>query len=424
MDTVTHGIVGALSGKAFFAGRDLPAGAKREVAQSSSTARAAILACTLGSVFPDIDVFAGPIARNPLAMIEWHRNITHSLVLLPVWALILAAVWQQIARWLAARWPGWDPPSFLFLTGCIAFGLGTHLLLDVVTNFGNMLWSPLSYARPALDWIFIVDFTFTGLALFPQIAAWCYREPQNFLVRASVAWLALSVGAVGVYGLARAVDFAFSLWAVAVVSALMAAFLFAPRLAGVGFSWKRSSWSRAGFLAISAYLAATAMHHRMALAVVQNYAAQNHLQVQSLAAMPLPPSIFHWSGLVETPEGVWRTTFHIPSGQEESRVLYLDSQTNPRSERLIEQAKNLHDVQIYLWFARFPLWRVQQQGDQTVVRVTDVRFFRDDDEKDNGLSQDGKRNSGLRANAAGFTFQIVFDAGGNVISHGFERPER
>ena len=62
------------------------------------------------------------------------------------------------------------------LTACIGFGLGTHLLLDVVTNFGTMLWSPLNYSRPALDWIFIVDLTFTAMALLPQIAAWCYRR--------------------------------------------------------------------------------------------------------------------------------------------------------------------------------------------------------------------------------------------------------
>src|ERR1039458_4718819 len=101
MDTITHGIVGALAGKAFFAGRDVPArsldGAWNN-AQSSPTARAAILGCTVGSIFPDIDIFAGPLARNPLAIMEWHRNITHSLVILPVWAVLLAAISLPLAR--------------------------------------------------------------------------------------------------------------------------------------------------------------------------------------------------------------------------------------------------------------------------------------------------------------------------------------
>src|SRR6266576_1182913 len=85
MDTITHGIVGALAGRAFFAGQDKPAGSAeyaRPRSESAPAARAAITACTLGAMFPDIDIFAGPIARNPLAILEWHRNITHSLLML------------------------------------------------------------------------------------------------------------------------------------------------------------------------------------------------------------------------------------------------------------------------------------------------------------------------------------------------------
>ncbi len=73
MDTITHGIVGALAGRAFFAGQDMPAGSAeyaRPRSESAPAARAAITACTLGAMFPDIDIFAGPIARNPLAIIE------------------------------------------------------------------------------------------------------------------------------------------------------------------------------------------------------------------------------------------------------------------------------------------------------------------------------------------------------------------
>jgi len=414
MDTITHSIVGALSGKAFFAGTGVPAKStpgSPPTANSSSTARVAILACTLGSVFPDIDVFAGPIAQNPLAMIEWHRNVTHSLVLLPVWALLLAAMARPIALRL-----GWASPSFARLTGFIAFGLGTHLLLDVVTNFGTMLWSPVNYSRPALDWVFIVDLTVTALALLPQLAEWCYREPDKFARRGILVWGTLSVGTVGAYFLADAVGFGFSPWVVGVVSTLMAFTIFAPSVRGAGFSWKRSTWNRAGVALLCFYFALAAAHHRMALALVEKYAASNHWQVETLAALPLPPTLTHWSGLVSTPEGVWRTTFHLPAGQPESRVLYADAQ----SSHLIEEAKRLHDVQIYLWFARFPLWRIQPQGDKTVVKVTDVRFFRDDS---GDVIPQTRLTPGVRTNAAGFTFSIVFDAGGNVISHGMERPE-
>src|SRR5260370_27634222 len=113
MDTITHGIVGALAGRAFFAGRDVPAfsadGAVLLRSESDPTARVAITACTLGAIFPDIDVFAGPIAHNPLAIMEWHRNITHSLVLLPIWALLLAGVRLPLSSWISLQTPPFSP---------------------------------------------------------------------------------------------------------------------------------------------------------------------------------------------------------------------------------------------------------------------------------------------------------------------------
>ncbi|MGH9678480.1 MAG: metal-dependent hydrolase, partial [Candidatus Acidiferrales bacterium] len=195
MDTITHGIVGALAGKAFFAGPDEPAhfnsgGAHR--ALSSPTAKAAIVACTIGSVFPDIDIFAGRLARNPLAIMEWHRNITHSLVMLPVWALLLAWASQPLARRLR-----WKLPPFPRLALIYAVALFSHIFLDLATSFGTMTWSPLNYSRLAWDWIFIVDFTFSGIALVPQLAAWCYREPERFPKRAAVVWAVLSAGVLG-----------------------------------------------------------------------------------------------------------------------------------------------------------------------------------------------------------------------------------
>jgi inner membrane protein len=170
MDTITHGIVGALAGKALFAGRDVPAGvADGGVARalSSPTARAAIVACTLGAMFPDIDIFAGPLAHNPLAIMEWHRNITHSAVILPIWALLLTAISIPLAHLLR-----WKSPPFLILFVIYATGIATHIFLDLVTNFGTMAWSPLNYSRPAWDWIFILDLTLTAIALVPQFAAW------------------------------------------------------------------------------------------------------------------------------------------------------------------------------------------------------------------------------------------------------------
>jgi membrane-bound metal-dependent hydrolase YbcI (DUF457 family) len=418
MDTITHGIVGALTGKALFGGRDIPAGGAAGAvahAVSSPTARVAIVSCTLGSMFPDIDIFAGPLARNPLAIMEWHRNITHSAVMLPLWALLLASLSRPLARWLKG-----ETPPFLTLFAIYAVGIATHIFLDLVTNFGTMVWSPLRYTRASWDWVFIIDLTLTGIALVPQFAAWCYREPGQFTRRSMYVWSGLTFGAFGAYLFARASGFGFSIAFVGTVCAIFAIIIFAPATNGVGFHWTRAAWCRAGLAVLCIYIGLAAATHHKAFADVEHFAAAQHLQVESIAALPLPPTLTHWVGLVSTPEGVWRTTFREPGSVVESTQLYADAQ----SRDLIEQARKLRDVQVYLWFARYPVWRVRQrEGQQTVVEIYDVRFFRENVPAAAVNTQLSAGGSGIRPRAAGFIFDVVFDSGGRIISHGFREPE-
>jgi membrane-bound metal-dependent hydrolase YbcI (DUF457 family) len=418
MDTITHGIVGALAGKALFAGRDIPAGTTDggvARAVSSPTARAAIVACTLGAMFPDIDIFAGPLGRNPLAIMEWHRNITHSAVILPFWALLLATISIPLTSLLKCK-----SPPFLTLFAIYAVGIATHIFLDLVTTFGTMVWSPLRYSRPAWDWVFIIDLTLTGIALVPQFAAWCYRDPEQFWRRAICVWTALTVGAFGGYFFADISGYGFPVAIVGVASAIFAVMIFVPAARGVGFSWTRARWCRAALAVLCAYIGLAATAHHKAYADVEHFAAAQHLDVQNLAALPLPPTLTHWVGLVSTPEGVWRATFREPGGAVETKQFYTDAQ----SHELIEQAKKLRDVQVFLWFARYPVWRVRQrEGHQTVLEISDVRFFRENVPDAVASPQSSKGGTGIRPRPAGFAFDIVFDAAGRIVSHGFREPE-
>src|SRR5260370_37128262 len=288
MDTITHGIVGGLAGKASFAGGDLPAGSAesmRQRSESAPMARAAITACTLGAIFPDIDVFAGPIAHNPLAIMEWHRNITHSLVMLPIWALLLAGVTLPFARWI-----GWKPPSFAKLVAIYAFGRGSHVLLDVFTNFGTMVWSTLNYSRVAWDWLFIIDLGFSGIALLPQFVAWCYREPAKFSVRAGIVWLVFTGFVGATYAIAKSSGYPFPAWIAAATSALIAAILFLPAISRVNLRWTRSSWCRAGLAALCVYVILAATAHRKAIAYTEDFPPSHHLPVRKPAALPFPPT--------------------------------------------------------------------------------------------------------------------------------------
>src|SRR5438067_1861708 len=178
MDTITHGIAGALIGKAVFRGEDMFA------SHAMNRGRIITWSLMLGAIFPDSDVLRDIFSHDKLLVITWHRSFTHSLVLLPLWALILAWITRAFANPRK-----WDAPSFLELTGIYAVGVLSHILLDLVTSFGTMIWSPLQWSRPAWDLIFIVDFTLTAILLVPQLLAWAYAHPEKVQRRVMRTWL-------------------------------------------------------------------------------------------------------------------------------------------------------------------------------------------------------------------------------------------
>ena len=158
MDPVTHGITGALLGKGYFS--------KRHEGVS-------VFAATLGAVFPDVDVVFEAMSRDPLAIVKYHRAITHSF-------LALAGV-CRIPRLACAV--GCAPPrnrnTFLGHADThmrTASGIASHILLDGMTSFGTRMWTPISQQRVAWDFLFIVDFSFTAIVLLPQVVAWVYRS--------------------------------------------------------------------------------------------------------------------------------------------------------------------------------------------------------------------------------------------------------
>src|ERR1700685_3803942 len=137
MDPVTHGIAGALLGKAYFSKRQ---------------ARVAVFAATLGAVFPDIDIFYEGYAEishhDPLAIVRYHRAITHSFVALPFFAVLLAL----LTRWIARRL-GYESPTVWMLTVIYGVGIASHIILDGMTSFGTRMWYPISTRRVSWDWV-------------------------------------------------------------------------------------------------------------------------------------------------------------------------------------------------------------------------------------------------------------------------------
>ena len=399
MDTITHGIAGALLSKAAFGGRDL------FPPTEMGKKRLATWVLMLGAIFPDSDVLREFFSSNPLLMITWHRSITHSLLLLPIWSVILAALMGAIARWRK-----WQAPSFLTLLGLFAVGILSHIFLDLLTTYGTMIWSPLEWSRPAWDILFIVDFTFTGILLIPQLLAWTYEDPEHARRRAIILWAVFTPTPVLISRIGLAVGAPISNSAVLVATALFAVLFFLPAARGWGLRVHYESWNRVGLAAAIAYILAATLAHRAAFERVKQFAAQQNLEVQAIGALPLPPSIWHWDGLVRAPRGVYEIRMDLSDNllkkrdasdaQVITRTFYPDSPPN----EYIEVARQLPEVQKVLGFARFPVTQFHKEGGDAIVEFSDKRF-----------------PQARRDRPASFTYRVRFSSDGKAISQGWVR---
>lgn len=387
MDTITHGIAGALISKAFFDGEDLFS------LRSPTAGRAVTLAATLGAMFPDVDIVRDILSSNPLSILTSHRGATHSLLMLPLFTLILAA----ISRWLAKRF-AIPSPSLAKLVLIYAVGIASHIVLDLITSFGTMVWWPLVRTRVAWDLIFIIDLMFTGLFLLPQFVSSLYREQHGFSRRALRTWLAFSFCAALSGWLLTLESFPPATWAMLAVIVAVAILVLAPAIGGWGFRVQHKNWNRAGVLAGAAYLGLAVMAQHTALSRVQQFAAQQKIIVQNIGALPLPPSPANWDGLIRTAHGVYELRLSLwqhftPASDDPLEYNYFPD--TPRNEMLATALK-LPEVQTYLWFARFPVFRWHKDGTTTVLEFADLRFFQ-------------------RRNRSSFTYVVTFDANGRIV---------
>lgn len=106
---------------------------------------------------------------SPLSYLYYHRGITHSVLMLPLWAALIAVIFAALWRFR----PGWRA-----YFGVAACGLATHIVGDLITGFGTMIFAPLSDARYALSATFIIDLWFTGIILAGLIACALFRASR------------------------------------------------------------------------------------------------------------------------------------------------------------------------------------------------------------------------------------------------------
>jgi len=380
MDTVTHGIVGSLFSKAYFSERYGPV---------------ATFAATVGAMFPDIDVVQEIFSTDPLAVVRYHRGITHSWFGLPAFAVLLAWLTRWLARRLRVESPPWAVLALIY-----AVAIASHIILDGMTSFGTRMFTPFSQDRVAWDFLFIIDFTFTAIALAPQFAAWVHSAPiDNAPRRAAASWLFFSLGTLAVWGIARGISFPFHLRIVAVTVTIFAALFFLLHFTERGHPLRPSTWCRAGIYVLIAYGCLCGVAHAAALRRVREFANRNHIATERIGALPLPPSPLDWGGVIRSTTGVYASRFDLRDAQEPQFVFTPDSPQTSYTARAV----GLPEVRLYWNFARFPVVRTHTEGDLHVVEFFDQRFMT--------RPSDAPQP---------FTYRVVLDDEGNVVEEGWQ----
>jgi membrane-bound metal-dependent hydrolase YbcI (DUF457 family) len=157
LDTLTHGLAGALLGRA------LPS--TGDEALDLKLRRRETWTGFFAAMFPDSDALLSPFSAD--FYITHHRGLTHSFVMLPLWAVLLAVVAALLPR------PPVDVPRGVLwkrLGAAAGLGVLSHILLDWITSWGTMFFAPFSWERYALDWVFIIDLILTGLLVLGLLA--------------------------------------------------------------------------------------------------------------------------------------------------------------------------------------------------------------------------------------------------------------
>ncbi|HWM41490.1 MAG TPA: metal-dependent hydrolase [Burkholderiales bacterium] len=155
MDTLTHALSGALLARAT---------APQHAARRSVPRRVAagFFACAA----PDLDFIIGFV--GPAEYLLSHRGVTHSLILLPAWALLYSWLLAKLLR---------EPGGWRAFYGVTALALLVHIVGDLITSFGTMILAPFSDWRAALGTTFIIDLWFSGIILAGlAFSAWFYRS--------------------------------------------------------------------------------------------------------------------------------------------------------------------------------------------------------------------------------------------------------
>ena len=142
MEPVTHILTGAVLSRA---------GLNRRTAYAT-------VAMMIAAEFPDVDLLAA--ISGPVAGLEHHRGITHTLVGIPFEAALITAgfyAWHRFRKPHAGPPKSKVPPAWGWLFGATLLALLSHLLLDWTNNYGLRPFFPFNPHWYAGSFVFIFE---------------------------------------------------------------------------------------------------------------------------------------------------------------------------------------------------------------------------------------------------------------------------
>jgi inner membrane protein len=345
MDSLTHTLTGAIIARAI---------------DDEKVGNWGTLAGLSMGFFPDSDFVLGLFNRQ--FYLEYHRDFTHSLLLIPLYALFFSWLFVKISR---------RPHFWSFYKICLPV-LVSHVVLDLFTSYGTMIFSPFFEHRFSWDLIFIIDLIFSGIIVLPLVVSLFMKRKAQWICRGSLIGLT-------VYVL---------------------------------FCW---------------------VQHDRAIDLTKTFAENLEEKIIRVASLPQPLSPFRWANYVETEEKVYQGFVDLrrkenglaivgeakplPDTSFMGRLKRLGSLYQPpkriqyRSWRKsngspwVERALKTEGVRFYYWFARFPVVKsVNSKDGRHRIEFMDVRFF----------------FPGIRLP---FVYYIEFDDSGKIQSEGFLRGD-
>lgn len=168
MDNLTHTLSGLITARLY-------------PAQKLSM-KTRYIAGALAANAPDLDILLAPISSQ-LYLLH-HRGETHSLLLLPLWAMLLSWVFSRVFK---------SPGGWRDFYGLTAVALLVHIIGDWITGYGTQLFAPLTNQTYSLGTTFIIDPILT-LILLAGFAASLWKKPSlrpaQLTSLATVLWIA------------------------------------------------------------------------------------------------------------------------------------------------------------------------------------------------------------------------------------------